>query len=278
MEGTDLTVIDRLRTLGIPRDSLTAIRSRGARLLPLGPADAIKQFLLLAFFYVAYALARAVPGGQDVKARVNGDAVMGAERALHVYIEPWVQAKLSHWDALLSFFNLYYVYCHLTVVFVCLVWLYARNPSTYSLYRNWLMTINGVALVFYMLLPTAPPRLIHTSGIVDTLWLLSPVNFQRGLLAETANVYAAIPSLHFCWAMFVGMAIFMSTRNRVARSFAVFHPSMMLLTIVVTGNHWLFDAAAGALVVLGAHALAVRGGRARVVEMPMAVQRGGSVR
>jgi len=256
MEGIHLSFSDWSRT------RFAALRSLMTPLRPLWSIDALKQLAILSAFYVAYVVARWMSGGQEVKARQTGDAVMRAERAMHVYIEPWVQSMMSHWDPLLTFFNLYYVYCHLTVMLLCLGWLYVRDPRRFGPYRNWIMTINAMALVFYMLLPTAPPRLTHTSGIVDTLWLLSPVNFEGGFMAETANVYAAIPSLHFSWALFVSMAILMSTSNRWLRAFAIIHPTIMLLTIIVTGNHWLLDAVAAAVVVLAAYMLAVRGGRA----------------
>jgi membrane-associated phospholipid phosphatase len=70
------------------------------------------------------------------------------------------------------------------------------------------------------------------------------------------NHYAAVPSLHFGWALLVGIALIDIARNWWVRAFAVLFPTFMFFAIVLTGNHFIFDALAGALVVLLAIALA----------------------
>jgi hypothetical protein len=118
--------------------------------------------------------------------------------------------------------------------------------------------MNGVALVLYLLVPTAPPRLTFTSGIVDTLWLLSPVNLSAGGMSGQANPYAAVPSLHFGWALFVGLSVVMMAHRHWVRVVGALFPAVTLLSIIVTGNHWLFDALAGGLVSIGAYLLVAR--------------------
>jgi hypothetical protein len=252
MKGTQLTSTSKSRArLRVPW--LTK-----AVLLPRGGKDAVRQFLILFVFYVAYAVARALAHGRDAVALANGRTLMHAEKRLHIYIEPWVQAKFSHWDPLLSFFNFFYLYCHLSIALWCMIWLYLRRNAVYTFFRDWFMVMNGVALVLYLLVPTAPPRLTFTSGIVDTLWLLSPVNLSAGGMSGQANPYAAVPSLHFGWALFVGLSVVMMAHRHWVRVVGALFPAVTLLSIIVTGNHWLFDALAGGLVSIGAYLLVAR--------------------
>lgn len=252
MKGTQLTSTSTLRVrLRVPW--LTK-----AVLLPRGGKDAARQFFILFGFYLAYAIARAASHGRDAVALANGRTLMHAEKYLHIYIEPWVQAKFSHWDPLLTFFNFFYLYCHLTIALWCIVWLYVRRNAIYTFFRNWFVLMNGIALVLYLLVPTAPPRLTFTSGIVDTLWLLSPVNLSAGGMSSQANPYAAVPSLHFGWALFVGLAVIMMAHRHWVRVVGGLFPVVTLLSIIVTGNHWLFDALAGGLVSIGSYLLVAR--------------------
>jgi hypothetical protein len=59
---------------------------------------------------------------------------------------------------------------------------------------------------------------------------------------------AAVPSLHAGWALALGVGLLLYGRNFLVRAAGVLYPSAVLLTIVVTGNHFVFDALTGALV------------------------------
>ena len=70
------------------------------------------------------------------------------------------------------------------------------------------------------------------------------------------NPYAAVPSLHFGWAMIIGGVLFFSTRHLFVRAFGSLLPWAQLAAIVFTANHYIFDAAAGLVVCLGGLSLA----------------------
>ena len=57
-----------------------------------------------------------------------------------------------------------------------------------------------------------------------------------------------MPSLHAGWALAVGAGVVLYARNVFLKAFGVLYPAAVTLTIIVTGNHYVFDAAAGALV------------------------------
>jgi hypothetical protein len=65
-----------------------------------------------------------------------------------------------------------------------------------------------------------------------------------------SNQFAAMPSLHFGWALMVAIALVVATRSRW-RWLWLLHPLLTLLVIVGTANHYWLDAlAASALLAL----------------------------
>ena len=63
------------------------------------------------------------------------------------------------------------------------------------------------------------------------------------------NAYAAMPSMHFGWAVLFGV-FFLRVPNGLAKIFGVVYPALMLLAVIVTANHYIIDAIAGGLLVL----------------------------
>jgi PAP2 superfamily len=64
------------------------------------------------------------------------------------------------------------------------------------------------------------------------------------------NPYAAVPSMHFGYALVVGAAVAWQARRRLLQLAGLAYPVFVLLVTVATGNHFLLDAAAGAAAVL----------------------------
>jgi membrane-associated phospholipid phosphatase len=102
-------------------------------------------------------------------------------------------------------------------------------------------------------------------GLVDTVTLHS--NSYR-LLQPPAfvNQYAAVPSLHFGWNLLIGIALFTQSSRLVPKAFGAIVPLMMASAIVLTANHYVFDAVAGAVVALAGLAVAYMLQRRRRLE------------
>ena len=66
-----------------------------------------------------------------------------------------------------------------------------------------------------------------------------------------------MPSLHFAYALFVALALFMLARRTWLRWGGFAYPALVLLGIVATGNHFIVDAGASLLIVLAAYVFAV---------------------
>jgi hypothetical protein len=87
-------------------------------------------------------------------------------------------------------------------------------------------------------------------GFADTVSSNTGLNLSSDLLGSLYNPIAAVPSLHFGYSLIVGVAIAQLASRRSLRLLGAAYPALMLLIIVATGNHFLFDAAAGGLVVV----------------------------
>ena len=71
-----------------------------------------------------------------------------------------------------------------------------------------------------------------------------------------------MPSLHAAYALGVGVGMIRFARSHIVRVAGVLYPPLVVLTIIVTGNHFLLDAVAGMLV-LAVGFLVVRAVRGR---------------
>jgi membrane-associated phospholipid phosphatase len=59
------------------------------------------------------------------------------------------------------------------------------------------------------------------------------------------NELAAVPSLHVGFAVAVGIAVAAAVKNPLARTVALLWGPTIGLAVVATGNHFVFDIAAG---------------------------------
>jgi len=67
------------------------------------------------------------------------------------------------------------------------------------------------------------------------------------------NPYAAVPSMHFGYSFLFATGLVSIVKNKKFGKFgflAYIYPSCMLLSVLVTGNHFVFDALAALIVIL----------------------------
>ena len=95
----------------------------------------------------------------------------------------------------------------------------------------------------HLLLPLAPPRMFPHLGFVDTAKVFGPASYGAGSPYKGfANQFAAMPSLHFGWALVIAWAVLLATKSRW-RYLVILHPVITLAAIVLTANHYWLDAA-----------------------------------
>jgi PAP2 superfamily len=236
--------------------------ARVARWLATRHALRVEAAIVLAF-YAAYEASRGLVVGDRGVAVDHARAITSLEHRLHVFVEPSVQRALQAVPELVTLIGGAYLTLHLSVTAGLLLWLHRRRPAAFAHVRTTLLLASALALVGFLLYPTAPPRLAGV-GLVDTV-SNRHVDLNKGLLSSLYNPYAAVPSLHMGYALVVTAALVRYARTRLARLTGLVYSLFVLLVIVATGNHFLFDAAAGAAVVALAHLLAYASGRVAAV-------------
>jgi PAP2 superfamily len=208
-----------------------------------GPAE-LAAILLL---YAVYELGRGFGDATLQAARANTARIVELEQSLGVFFEGAVQNWASGIPSLPTFLGLAYVSLHLGATGATMVWLHRRHRERFALVRNALVIATGLSLVAYTVFPAAPPRLAGL-GFVDTVTAHTHVNLSSDLLGSLYNPFAAVPSMHFGYALLVGFVLATTASNRWVRLVGALYPPFMLFDIVATGNHFVFDAAAGGLV------------------------------
>jgi hypothetical protein len=213
----------------------------------LSKLDPVLQIGLIIILAETYRLLRRLIPTDWPQAITNAHHVLRLEQVTHFAWERGIQSWFLQFPEVVRGMNWFYLSSHFVLTGVFFVWLYWRNREGFSIFRDGFLLATAIALVIHWRYPTAPPRLAHV-GIKDTIDLYSGLNIGRPHHERFSNPVAAVPSLHAGWALAVGVGLMLYARNFFARAIGVIYPSAVLLTIVVTGNHFIFDAVTGALV------------------------------
>jgi PAP2 superfamily len=204
------------------------------------------ELLVVVGLYVLYESTRGVVAGRSNVALQHAHDVVRIERSLHVFVEASVERSAERLSGLTSTLEVLYLSLHLVLTGLLLLWLHQRRSSSYPYFRTTLLLASGVALIGYLVFPTAPPRLSIAS--LDPNLSGVPLNIDKGLVSGLYNPYAAVPSMHAAYALVVGAALFLQARSWVIRVIGLAYPVFVVLVIVATGNHFLFDVGVGAFV------------------------------
>jgi len=201
--------------------------------------------VMVVYFFIRGGLPEPV-----AEAVARSTKIIHVEQALGIFVERQWQEPVLKSHLLMQIANGIYVWGHFPVIIAAAVWLYWKNRERYGFYRTGLVLSGFLGLWGYAFFPAAPPRLMPSEwGFVDTVAIIAKESYEMQP-APFLNHYAAVPSLHFGWAMLAGMAIWENSKNPAFRAFAVLMPAVMFWSIVVTGNHFIFDMLVGAAVVL----------------------------
>ncbi|MFD9488509.1 phosphatase PAP2 family protein [Streptomyces sp. NPDC059991] len=232
----------------------------------------VRELLLVTALFVVYKFGRQLANGHETRALHNADRVWDWERALQLPGEGAVQRLLLHNETVIHVANTFYATVHFPATIAFLVWLYVRRPAHYLWSRRVLALVTTAALALHILLPLAPPRMLASAGLVDTAQVYGPSVYAATPDTDTmANQFAAMPSLHFGWALMVAIGLIAATRGRWRRLWLL-HPALTLLVIVGTANHYWLDALVatallGAALYLVPRPKQVRGGRTVAVHV-----------
>ena len=195
--------------------------------------------------------------GSKNQAYTNALRVIRWEKPLALNFEHAAQKVFLGSKLFFQVLNTYYGSAHFIVTIVALIWCFSKRKDRYRRIRNALAVMTACALIGFAFFPLMPPRLLPSSyGYVDSLKVFGgPWSFDSGPAARVSNQYAAMPSLHFGWSSWCTYTLWpwaSTAKSRfgrwLRRLFLVGYPLSTLFTIVVTANHYVLDAAGGAVV------------------------------
>jgi PAP2 superfamily len=242
------------------------VRGVGAKingLLPRGWLDAGLQFFLFFLAYQAYQLVRGITDGDPATAFANAERLIDAEKSLGTFFEPGLQQMLLSQTWLIDVANFMYMNSHFVITTGFLAWMYLFRNEHFYFIRNMFMVAMALALIGYGLFPTAPPRLMPEHGFTDTIAAFTGVAQDDETVSLLVNQYAAVPSMHIAFSLMIAIPGAALSRHAFARAAWSAYPLLVFFVIVVTGNHFWLDAAAGAAVACLAAVTATQLARAR---------------
>jgi membrane-associated phospholipid phosphatase len=226
--------------------------------LPKGGADAIAQLGIFVLADLLYETVRGVAESNEAVPFQNARSIVSTEKTFHFFVEQSVQSWAMGHRFLIDFANFMYVNSHFVITTSALVWLYLRHNDRFYFVRNMFVVAMGFALVGYLLMPTAPPRFFPELGFVDTIAYYVNVKHDSGFVSLFFNPYAAVPSMHVAFALLISMPAMLIVRRKVFKALWAIYPLVIAFVVVVTGNHWVMDALAGAAVAAASAIVSLR--------------------
>jgi hypothetical protein len=236
------------------------LRAGLRRALPRGPLDFAWQALIVVGAYMAWRLARGAAEGGAAVSLAHGRDLVSVERSLHSFVELDVQnwAIGAGWPA--DFAGWMYGHAHFYGSLGALLLVYFAHNRSFCFVRNAVLAAMAIALLGYLLYPTAPPRFVPELGF-SSAHSVTGNDAVRISHDPLFNPYAAVPSMHVGLALIFGISLARLSTSRALKALFVGYPAVMTFVVVASGNHFWLDAAAGALVAalaFGAAALLAR--------------------
>jgi membrane-associated phospholipid phosphatase len=203
------------------------------------------EVLFVAAGYLVYSQVRGLAGDRVFDAFINAYNLIDIERELGIFKEAAVQGWVLPNATLVDFFNMVYFWLFFPLVIPSAIWLYVKRPATYRLARNAFLISGAIAVIFFLTLPTAPPRFLGHMGFIDTLNQSFTPTYSS---IPGVNHYAALPSMHVGWTFLLAVALFQSFKGWRLRGVFFLIPLTMWTATIVTGNHYFLDGMLGLIV------------------------------
>jgi hypothetical protein len=210
-----------------------------------------KEILLIGAFYLAFALAKNLTDPSPVlKAVSNGWSLLRLESALALDLEAAIQqfAGRISLGAVIGLTYFYVAGMWLALIGMAVVLFIKKRAAYVNLRRVFIFSMILGAIVF-ALYPLAPPRFMPGLGMLDTVTLLGLDPAPTSDSAISYNRFAAMPSLHYTWALLVMLGTFKLSGLWIKVA-GVAYQALMFVSIIATANHYVLDAVAGAILLV----------------------------
>lgn len=212
-----------------------------------------EAFILVAAYYIYLFSKSAVHPNAVGLAFQNALHVVRLEQTLGIFKEAALQQLLmENARGLVYFFNWVYTLGFWPAILTTALVMFIKNRSEYYKYRSIVFISFGLAIIIYAVFPLAPPRMLWFLGFEDTMQVLGPFKDVSGSNSLLYNRYAAMPSMHYGWALLISM-IWASSSILWLRIGAFVYQALMFAAIIVTGNHFFVDPIAAVPVIIAAY-------------------------
>ncbi len=214
----------------------------------------IIELAFLAVLYVGYSASRLLASNDFQAARGRAVDLLNFEKSWRIAWEKPLNNLFARDDLVGLFGSFWYATTHYIFTAGILLWLYRRGAGQYVTARRALVVATIIGLAFYLLMPTAPPRLLDGSYIdilsqhANAGWWGADASAPKGLGGIT-NELAAFPSLHAGWALWCSIVLIRAKVPNWIQHLGVAYALITAIVIVGTANHWVIDALAGWIVV-----------------------------
>lgn len=167
----------------------------------------------------------------------------------------WLQARLyepgvvNWWDV--AFTLIYTSYFIVPFALAGILWV--RDRLAFLRFTKRLVTLALAGVATYVAFPAAPPWMAAEMGLLDEVhrttaegWRVLGVG-TAGLFSKgqtSANMVAAVPSLHSAFTALVAMFLWGRVGRRW-RPLLALYPLAMGFTLIATGEHYFFDVLLG---------------------------------
>src|SRR4051794_29621003 len=215
------------------------------------------EIVVIVVGYTLYSLIRNSVTAAEGDAVHHARDVVSIEQAVRLYHEHILNNFVAAHGWLAYICNYYYATLHFIVTISVGVWLYWRHPLHARQLRNSWYVMNLCALFGFAYFPLAPPRLLPGGHYTDTVVAFHTWgSWGDKSVSSHSNLYAAMPSMHIGWSLWVAISVVFLARRTWVRLLAAAYPFATLFVIIGTGNHYWLDAVGGAAACLLGLALA----------------------
>lgn len=203
----------------------------------------LREVAMILALYALWQLAAELSVTGTAGAFGRAEWIRTFEADLHLPSEAGLQQLVLGHPVLVQAANIYYAGVHFPLTFLFLFWIFVRHRDRFRPVRS-VLAVTTLCCLLVQLMPVAPPRMMP--GIVDTGLLYGQSVYGSGIGADELS---AMPSVHMAWAVVVGYYTWRIARGRW-RILGPVHTMLTLIVVVVTGNHWLLDCLAAAVIVV----------------------------
>jgi hypothetical protein len=206
------------------------------------------EIALVLVGYWLYSIVRNAVRAHETEAVQHARQIVSIEKLFGIYQELPLNHFVADHEWLAYLCNYYYATLHFVITIVVGVWVYRRHHWYARRLRNTWYLMNCFALLGFAFYSLAPPRLLPGGQFADTVVTYRTWgSWGNSGVAEHSNQYAAMPSMHIGWSLWVGITVYRLANRQWVRLLGIAYPVATLLVIVGTGNHYFLDAVGGAV-------------------------------